>query len=162
MDEKAIIDAAMAEWESICAAAPAQSDETVRLLEEFVGKTFSRIERIVVHRGRSGGEELRFIQANGDLVEMSHDQDCCEGVWIDDICGDLDDLIGKPILWAEEVTSKSDEAPKLGSGHIDESHTWTFYKMRTSAGEVTIRWYGTSNGYYSESVDIRTVPAKAA
>ena len=93
---------------------------------------------------------------------MYHEQDCCESVLIDDVCGDVSDLIGQPILIAEE-NSSSDNPIGTSSEFIDsqdESFTWTFYKLATRKGYVDIRWYGESNGYYSESVDFELINVK--
>lgn len=84
-----------------------------------------------------------------ESIRMYHDQDCCETVYIESIDGDINRLIGQVIMDAYE--SESDNGPV---GHYDESYTWTFYTIRTNLDSVTIRWYGTSNGYYSESVYI--------
>lgn len=89
--------------------------------------------------------------------KFEHSQDCCESVWLDDIIGDLDDLIDVPILKAEEKTSSEDSDPEPTKGGGDESHTWTFYTLATIKGYVDLRWYGTSNGYYSERVDISRI-----
>jgi hypothetical protein len=97
-------------------------------------------------------ERIEFIAATGETFTMAHSQDCCETVEIDDIVGDLADLIGSPIVRAEERTS--DENPKDPSDVTYGSFTWTFYELATVKGAVTIKWYGTSNGYYSESVDL--------
>lgn len=91
--------------------------------------------------------ELWFTCESGKIYAMYHDQDCCESVGVDDIEGDLNDLLNSPILQAEEVAS---ELP--ARDNYDESFTWTFYKLATVKGYVTLKWYGTSNGYYSESV----------
>lgn len=96
-------------------------------------------------------EELHFYLENGLKLVMHHQQDCCESVYIESIVGDLNDLIGSEILLAEEVRSfENIEGTK--PKYQDESFTWTFYKLATKKGFVDIRWYGTSNGYYSESV----------
>jgi hypothetical protein len=98
--------------------------------------------------GAKGTDFMDFFLANGDVYRLYHDQDCCESVTIDDVVGNLEDVIGSPILMAEEV-SNVDCPPR---DKWDESYTWTFYKLATIKGSVTIRWYGESNGYYSESV----------
>lgn len=115
--------------------------------EEFsvlVGKVFTEI-KVSEYK-----DKVTFICRDGGVFEMYHKQDCCESVEIEDICGDLTDLIDSPILVAEESwkTEAEDEAED------EESYTWTFYKLDTIKGGVTIRWFGSSNGYYSESVDL--------
>ena len=96
-----------------------------------------------------GTESILFIDKDDIEYEMFHDYDCCENVYIEDICGDINNLIGSKIIMAEEVINR-DLSPL---NKFDESYTWTFYKFATVKGYVTIRWYGESNGYYSEEVD---------
>ena len=87
-----------------------------------------------------GNDALYFEQEDGVHFVLTHIQDCCEDVEIGSIDGDLDDLIGEPLLMAEEIIKV-------------DGDTWTFYKFATVKGYVTIRFYGSSNGYYSERVD---------
>jgi hypothetical protein len=103
------------------------------------------------------GEGIEFDTNLGKYL-MIHDTDCCEQVYIADICGDLKDIIGHPILLAEEVCSSIhpiDYDSKMLK--VEETYQWTFYKLSTIKGSVTIRWFGTSNGYYSEKVDVYLV-----
>ena len=90
---------------------------------------------------QEGDQYILFTFDNGEKFLMIHDQECCEEVYIEDVCGDWDDLIGVPLLMSEEVSKESDS-----SGGFD----WTFYKFATIKGSVTVRWCGTSeSGYYS-------------
>lgn len=98
-------------------------------------------------------QEVHFYTDDGKKYHLYHDQDCCESVVLDDVCGDLAHLIGEPILMADERTN-SNTLPPLGA---DESWMWTFYEIATIKGAVTLRWFGQSNGYYSESVDFREI-----
>ena len=108
----------------------------------ILGKTMRR-----AWRGEYlGNDALYFEQEDGVQFVLTHIQDCCEDVEIESIDGELDDLIGAPLLMAEETVKVGDE-PTL------ESSTWTFYKFATVKGYVTVRFLGWSNGYYSESVD---------
>lgn len=97
-----------------------------------------------------GSEVVGFQLADGRRFRMWHEQSCCEGVDLYDVNGDIADLLGSPILVADERSSNDT------SGDYD-SATWTFYTLRTIKGSVDLRWLGVSNGYYSESVDFEEI-----
>lgn len=106
-------------------------------------------------KGDVGSEKLQLLAEDGRQFVFFHSQSCCETVEVADIVGDPSDLLNAPILSAESVSS--DAAPDLSHEH--ESYTWTFYKFQTTKGAVTVRWLGYSNGYYSEEVEYKVVPA---
>lgn len=116
---------------------------------DLKGKTLINIEI------NNDQDEILFTTACGIKYKMYHDQDCCEYVSIDDICGDLQDIIGSEILVAEEVCDSTSGCRDVD--YPDDSYEWTFYKLDTQKGGVTIKWYGASNGYYSESVEFTQV-----
>jgi hypothetical protein len=107
------------------------------------GKTLISISTI-------NNEEILFSTSDNEQYVMFHRQGCCEGVWLQDVVGDFNDLIGSPLLLVEE-SSNSDDAPV--TEYTPESYTWTYYKFATIKGYVDLRWFGQSNGWYSESVN---------
>lgn len=121
--------------------------DTMTQFEDLLGKVLTGVER---RKDYEDNDELVFTLQNGEKHKLYHQQECCEYVSIEDIVGDLNDLVGSPILLAEVVTSNSHPPDK---SYQSDSFTWTFYKLATIKGYVTIRWYGSSNGYYSEYVE---------
>ena len=105
---------------------------------ELKGKTITQINNT--------GDQITFVCSDGSEYAQYHSQDCCEHVSVEDVCGDLADLTCTPILLAE--VSTSDDAGE----HRNDLDMWTFYKLATIKGSVTIRWHGSSNGYYGVSV----------
>lgn len=91
--------------------------------------------------------EVHFVCKDGTRYILLHFQDCCECVVLDDVCGDLEDLLDSPILIAEERSNKPPTTNEY------DSQTYTFYEIATIKGSVTFRFHGSSNGYYSETVD---------
>lgn len=104
--------------------------------------------------------EIVFETSDGDRYLMYHDQDCCEDVYVESICGDIEDILNSPVLVAEEVVSENIDPDGVSENSVkyrEDNFTWTFYKIDTAKGGVTIRWYGTSNGYYSEGVSFKDI-----
>lgn len=114
---------------------------------EMLGLTLTSITGL-----ERGSESVTLTSADGRAFRLYHSQDCCETVQVEDVCGDVSDLLGNPLLVCEEVTNENEHPPGVVLDYTPESFTWTFYKLSTIKGSVTIRWLGESNGYYSESV----------
>lgn len=91
-----------------------------------------------------------FKLSNGVSYLMQHERDCCESVYLEDVCGDIADLQDTKVVSAYGETNI--DKPPLHD--YDESYTWTFYRIQTEKGVVTFRWYGSSNGYYGEGVNV--------
>lgn len=124
----------------------------VRQLTELLGQT---LRAVAVNADQN---RLTMITVNGKVFVFYHDQDCCESVNISDIVGDLTDLVGSPILLAEEIIHEGENPEGVTAPDFqDDSYTWTFYKFATLKGYVDVRWYGESNGYYSETVTFAAV-----
>lgn len=115
----------------------------------LAGRTLTDVDVIRDEPGEC--DEIIFHCEDGTVFRMYHEQDCCESVTIEDICGDINLLIGKPISFARASTSAGDDDDD------GNTSTWTFYHIANINTYVTIRWYGTSNGYYSESVTFERI-----
>lgn len=100
-----------------------------------------------------GSDRIVFRMMTGNLI-LHHEQDCCESVAVEDLEGDVADLVGQVLLHAEEVVNGEEEGQSGEEDDYHESTTWTFYKFRTTGGDLWIRWLGESNGYYSERVTV--------
>ena len=110
-------------------------------IESLVGEVIKSVSMLEQYVG-----EIVFTCESGKVVRMYHQQDCCESVSFADFCGDVSDIVGSTVTSAEE--SSNCQSTNYGS------ETWTFYTIQTFKGSLWLRWYGESNGYYSESVDI--------
>ena len=118
------------------------------MLNEFdamIGVTMASV------KGEQYDAALIFVAEDGRRFEFFHHHDCCEVVQIEKVIGDLSDLVGSPLVLAEEVDNK--DAPVLEK----ESYTWTFYRFGTAKGYVTVRFLGESNGYYGEGVSFHVI-----
>ena len=110
-------------------------------IDDLVGK---------VIKGLAYSDEYFQILTDDCVYVFYHEYSCCESVWLTQVDGISDKIIGSRIVIAEEVVDEKDTE----YGHI----TWSFYKIGTNKGMIDFRFQGESNGYYSESVDLLTIP----
>ena len=131
-------------------------------IEDMIGKTFISVERF--QEGFKEDKKDDIILFTGEdfvykLYSEGNDDGNCNEVIIDDIVGDLQDLVGSPLLVAELITSKhnSDKYSVPPGKKTCGEWTWSFYKFATAKGYVDIKWWGDSNGYYSETAYFKRI-----
>ena len=118
---------------------------------------FEDLKNRIIIKMDNNDDDIYMILDNGDIYRLYHSQDCCESVYIEDINGDFDDIIGYEILMAEESMSGIGDSYNSEIEENCESFTWTFYRLSTMKGDLNIRFFGSSNGYYSESATFEYV-----
>ena len=114
-------------------------------MADLIGKKFEQVY--------ADDKSVTFFLEDGTYFKLEHIQDCCEQMYIESIVGDLSDLEDSEILLAFAASAAG---PALSE--YEDSYTWTFYKLATRKGYVDIRFYGSSNGYYSESASLQFYP----
>ena len=126
-----------------------QGDIMTSLNRKLKGKKIEEIEGL-----EQDSEQIRIYFNTGEVLFLYHMQDCSETVFVEQVDGDpkrhegaifyeLEEKIDDP-----ELENRIDYVPPM-----EDSYTWTFYTLKTSKGYLDFRWFGTSNGYYSETVE---------
>jgi len=118
--------------------------------EELFMRRISSIEGL-----EKDSEKVVIKFEDGAYIEQFHTHDCCEIVIVEQVDGNVEKHIGATILELNEKVLGLDELSQDQLPEYCESLTATFYTMKTSKGYLDWRWYGESNGYYSEDVECR-------
>lgn len=121
----------------------------VNTYTEFSGKTIQEIRGCKKH-----SDEVTIIFTDGSCLKFYHQQSCCETVLLEDFDTNPEYLINTNIIYIEERKYSDSENAVKPLNDWAESYTWTFYIIKTSKFTMWMRWYGESNGWYSEEVDI--------
>jgi len=112
-------------------------------IENIIGATILAVEGCAV-----GSDSVTFLTDKGDL-RFYFDNDyygrCHVSVNLEDVTGDPSDLVGGIVSVAEARSNQEEDS----GGYRTR---WTFYTIRTTKGDLDLRWLGNDNGYYSVSV----------
>lgn len=94
--------------------------------------------------------EERFLltTVDGRTYEISHHQECCESVQLEETEGDWQKIIGRVIVDAEKHTIEVSQKNETVDVRLTE------LVFRTDEHTLIQRWIGESNGYYGIEVDV--------
>jgi hypothetical protein len=114
-------------------------------ITDLIGKTIVKVEFVECRAD--------FYLSDSTLLRLEHHQYCCENVYIEKVFGNMADILDSPVLSATEFISLDNPSDTDVDLIYQDSFSWTTQEITTAKGSLKIRWYGQSNGYYSESVD---------
>lgn len=115
-------------------------------VESIIGETLTYVDI------DDSNEQILLTTKSGKQIRIYHSQDCCESVHIEDTHGSWHDLLGKVIIDATHEEDRENDPPKN-----EESWTRTTLTFKVNDATVINKWIGTSNGYYSESVNFEEI-----
>ncbi len=120
--------------------------DDITQFSDLLGHTLADVRKTTADDGE---DRLIFTLDDGREFMLWHRGQCCESVSIEDICGQLEWLVGSPLVQCEEVTNAGDDmeaeprneaTPPDWQPEHRLSWTWTFYKMATVKGYVPKEW----------------------
>ena len=114
---------------------------------ELKGKTITSIDG-----SNSDDSDTIITTSDGSSYTLTHIQDCCEHVRVYGSVGNIDDVLNKEVIAAEDTNPMDN--PNAPDYKYYESATWSQFRIVTNKGTFEIWWLGESNGYYSETVSV--------
>lgn len=103
-------------------------------------------------------DDILITTEGNNQFRFYHDQECCESVYIYDCNDDLKVLENKKLESVfYDCIHNVDPDDITNSDQYRESFTWTNVYFVTNEKTVCVRWYGESNGYYNETIDIQEI-----
>lgn len=114
------------------------------------------LQRVYVPKG--GNDILRIETVDGDItfyLSIEPKDNWADTELIDGF-EDLESLVGQKLVKFEVVENTEDN----GTSDDDCTKTWTYYKIQGEKDSATLRFYSSSNGFYSTGVNIVLDKAK--
>ncbi len=106
---------------------------------------------------------VAFVDIDDDSMQVTtdcgrkfcfkHDQDCCEYVRIISKSDDILDIMNKRLI-SVEMTYLDGDMFDNDPDHNYDSHTLSKLTFVTNDSTECVRWLGSSNGYYGETVSV--------
>ena len=124
-----------------------KQSESWQLLDSLVGE---KLRYVDVMLGTEDEEcVLMLTTESGRTLKFHHYRECCESVEIENTEGNWLRIIGRPIVKTDYILERSDD-----DNPMVNSWTRTTLIFCTDRHTVTTVWFGESNGYYGEEIEI--------